>query len=228
MNYKKKLLKAIQLSFKNYIKFGARSSKKLYPLHHEIVNISKNIFGKSYEYHSYDNKELKVKGKYYDKNIDITITKNNIPICGIGVKFVTSNYKQNANNYFENMMGETANIQANQIPYFHFIVLRHQTPYYKKTSQKTGKKTADKIETINKKDLMKYINLILDNPQAHRPRAIGIFLIAIDENSNKVTSINLKNYFDSDFIELFENNLSIEKLFDEIKNYKNFIELKNG
>lgn len=66
---------------------------------------------------------MKVKGKYYDKDIDITVTKDNKPVMCIGIKFITSNYKQNTNNYFENMMGETANIQAlKNLPYFQLIV----------------------------------------------------------------------------------------------------------
>ncbi len=72
----------------------------------------------------------------------------------MGLKFVTSNYKQNANNYFESMMGETANIQRQNIPYAQVIVLRYETPYYKKkdwTSRKT--KHLQKLKSLTKKTL---------------------------------------------------------------------------
>ena len=70
------------------------------------------------------------------------------------------------------MMGETANIQTiRDLPYFQLIFLRYKTPYY------TKGKIEKKIEIINEKDLQKYINLVYDNPNAHRPYAIGIFHI---------------------------------------------------
>lgn len=47
------------------------------------------------------------------------------------------------------MMGETANIQRNNIPYAQIIVLRHETPYYKKGLDNQKNKTPEKIEVIN-------------------------------------------------------------------------------
>ncbi len=170
---------------------------------------------------------MKVKGKYYDKDIDITVEKNKKPVLCLGIKFVTSNYKQNANNYFENMMGETANIQATKnLPYFQLIVLRHKTPYYLKTTQKNGIKEASKIEIINEHDLQKYINLAYDTPQAHKPYAIGILLIDLEEKTAKVAAINTSKIFTKDFAQLLENKLSIKNLFNEIENYKKFINSK--
>ena len=128
-------IQAISASFQKYQEFGAQSTEKLKPIHKFLADTLQQIFGNEYELHylGSDSKEKTVEGKYYPKNIDMTITKENKPIFCVGLKFVTSNYKQNANNYFENMMGETANIQANTgLPYAHVIILRHETPYYKK------------------------------------------------------------------------------------------------
>lgn len=118
------------------------------------------IWGKKYSvcYMGASSKEAKVPGKYYPKDIDIAVIDNKTPVFCLGIKFITSNYKQNANNYFENMMGETANLQASQIPYAHIIIMRHQTPYYEKNNSETPKKT----EIINKKDITKY--LMYDTP----------------------------------------------------------------
>lgn len=229
MDYESRLLDAIGLSYSNYIEFGARSNKKLIPLHHEITSIMMDIFGSEYQFFSYDHHgELKVVGKYYDKDIDITVVKGSQIVCCVGVKFITSNYKQNANNYFENMMGETANIQANNIPYYHIIVLRHETPYYKKTSQATGLKTASKIEEITQKDLQKYLNLTMDVQHAHKPKGIGLFLVDIDEQEGTIRPTNMSLCFEPDFLYLFNQNMSILKLFSDIENYKNFIERNNG
>lgn len=124
MYIEKNFIKAISQSFKKYIEHGSRSTEKLKPIHNFVAQTLQTIFGEDYELHVMgdDNKEMKVEGKYYDKDIDVTVTKDNKPVVCLGIKFVTSNYKQNANNYFENMMGETANIQARKdLPYYQLI-----------------------------------------------------------------------------------------------------------
>jgi hypothetical protein len=229
MYIEKDFIKAISQSFKKYIEHGSRSTEKLKPIHNFVAQTLQKIFGETYEIHFLgdETKEMKVKGKYYDKDIDITVAKDNKPVICLGIKFVTSNYKQNANNYFENMMGETANIQARKdLPYFQLIILRHQTPYYSKTTQRTGTKEPTKIEIINEHDLQKYINLAYDTPQAHKPYAIGILLIDLDEKNAKVNSLKPQTLFEKDFAKLLESKLSVENLFAEIENYKKFLKSK--
>lgn len=229
MYTEKDFIEAISQSFKRYIEHGSRSTEKLKPIHNFVAQTLQKIFGEIYEVHflSDETKEMKVKGKYYDKDIDITVAKDNEPVICLGIKFVTSNYKQNANNYFENMMGETANIQARKdLPYFQLIILRYQTPYYSKTTQRTGTKEPTKIEIINQHDLQKYINLAYDTPQAHKPYAIGILLIDLDEKNAKVTILKPNELFEKDFAKLLESKLSVENLFAEIENYKKFLKNK--
>ncbi len=229
MYIEKDFIKAISQSFKKYIENGSRSTEKLKPIHNFVAQTLQKIFGETYELHFLgdETKEMKVKGKYYDKDIDVTVTKENKPVICLGIKFVTSNYKQNANNYFENMMGETANIQARKdLPYFQLIILRHETPYYSKTTQRTGTKEPAKIEIINEHDLQKYINLAYDTPQAHKPYSIGILLIDLDEKNANVKALNPSALFEKDFAKLLESKLSIENLFIEIENYKKFLNTK--
>ena len=189
----KEFIKAVEQSFKMYKLHGARSTEKLKPIHKFIAETLAKIFGKNYELHFMgdENKEMTVAGKYYPKDIDITISRNKEPVFCLGIKFVTSNYKQNANNYFENMMGETANIQATQIPYAQLIILRHETPYYKKNETELP----SKIEIVNDKDIAKYLKLMYDQPQAYRPNYLGIQLINIDEKTRKITITNLEKSF---------------------------------
>jgi len=217
-------LRAISLSFRQYKKHGARSTEKLKPIHLYVANLLKSIWKGDFEIHYLggDSRELTVEGKYYPKDIDICVTHNDTPVFCLGIKFVTSNYKQNANNYFENMMGETANIQARKdLPYAQLIVLRHKTPYYLKNETEKP----NKIEIINEKDLSKYLKLIFDTPQAHRPQIIGIHLIDIDEKTQTAISVNLYEAFEKEFADLLENKLSLKKLFKEIENYKQFYKI---
>ncbi|HON57082.1 MAG TPA: hypothetical protein PLM75_07315 [bacterium] len=224
---------AIKNSFINYKASGPRSTEKLKPIHIYIKNILENIWGKGFTIYCIGNNgEYKVKGKYYEKNIDIAVIdkKCNNPVFCVGVKFVTSNYKQNANNYFENMMGETANIQAlKNLPYAQLLILRYKTPYYKKRASYSDKEETDKIEIINEKDLQKYLNLVFDVKQAHRPYIMAVLLIDINEKTNKVSCLSPFSLYDQKFAELLDKNLSIIRFFEEIQNYKDFyLTNKNG
>jgi len=217
-------LKALSQSFENYLEFGARSTEKLKPIHLFLANTLQNIFGEGYQTHylGENSKELTVEGKYYPKDIDITVTHNEKPIFCLGLKFVTSNYKQNANNYFEGMMGETANIQRQNIPYAQVIVLRYETPYYKKGLDEQKDKKTSKIEVINQKDLSKYVNLVFDTQQAHRPFAIGILLVEINETTCEVKKIKSNSVLDSTFAEVFDTKVSISNLFQEVMTFAKF------
>lgn len=77
---------------------------------------------------------------YIDKMEDITIQHKGKDVGGIAIKFVMQNYSQNSNNYFENMLGETANIRCNSIPYFQVFIILDKLPYYNK-QKKTQKKS---------------------------------------------------------------------------------------
>jgi len=216
MIYKDKdFLIAIEQSFKAYKEKGARSTAKLKPVHKFVADTLAKIWGKGFEicYLGEDSKEATVEGKYYPKDIDITVLDREKPVFCLGIKFVTSNYKQNANNYFENMMGETANIQAlGGLPYAQLIILRHETP--------------SKIEIINDKDIAKYLKLNFDVPQAHRPNYLGILLINIDEKTGKVSLTDLEKSFSTETAKLLTKTLSIKTFFDNIYNYKDYYILK--
>lgn len=55
--------------------------------------------------------------------------KNRKVAAGIGVKFVMQNYFQNSNNYFENILGETAHIRSKRIPYFQIFIIPDILPH---------------------------------------------------------------------------------------------------
>jgi|AntAceMinimDraft_17_1070374.scaffolds.fasta_scaffold00511_10 hypothetical protein len=66
-----KFLKEISTSFQKYIEFGPRSTEKLKPIHKFVAQTLIKIWGRNYKVHfmGENSKELKVKGKYYDKNL---------------------------------------------------------------------------------------------------------------------------------------------------------------
>ena len=224
--YKEKdFINALEASFKAYKEFGARSTAKLKPIHKFLADTLSDIWGKNYTIHflGEDTKEMTIEGKYYPKDIDITVANNGKPVFCLGIKFVTSNYKQNANNYFENMMGETANIQAvGDLPYAQLLILRSQTPYYAKNETEIP----SKIEIISDKNISKYLKLIFDKPQAHRPDYLGIQLIDIDEKTGKVSFSNIDKSFSKDTVKFLKNKLSLKHFFNEIETYRDYLLIK--
>ncbi|HRV32051.1 MAG TPA: hypothetical protein P5241_00430 [Candidatus Paceibacterota bacterium] len=177
-------LKAISAAFLAYNKFGARSNKKLLPIHKWFAEIIESKLTKDYSVRSLGKGgEVDLNGKYYPKTLDITILKGKKIITTISFKFVTSNYKQNSNNYFENLLGETANIRRTGIGFAHFLVLRARTPYYDKNKGNLRGKEK-KLEILHESDLLKYIKLFKDLDFPHKPEVLGIAIIDFDRRGN--------------------------------------------
>lgn len=163
-------------SFKKFLETGSRSNKKLKFLHGEIAKDLKERLGNSYWIKSLgigNGKEEKINGKYIEKAVDITIMKDLNPIAGIGVKFVMQNYSQNSNNYFENMLGETANIRCANIPYFQIFIIPDKLPYYKNDG------TIQKWEEFTVHNSEKYLTLSKDDIQTsiHTPTKTLLYVI---------------------------------------------------
>lgn len=133
-----------------------------------------------------------------DKTVDVTIFKDKKDIAGVAVKFVMNNYSQNSNNYFENMLGETANIRANKKKYYQILVLPEELPYY------NNKGVITKWENITDHNIDKYFKLSQDNEDLffHTPIKTLIFMIKFpDLLKDKITKksqykkyyLNIKN-----------------------------------
>lgn len=192
-------LSTIQQSFLKFLQTGSRSNEKLKILHGNIAKDLSERLGNKYQIKSLgfdDNKEGKIEGRYIDKNVDITIIKNGKPIAGIGVKFVMQNYAQNSNNYFENMLGETANIRSNNIPYFQIFIIPEVLPYYE--SSNNGIK---KWETFNSHHIKKYTKLSNDNEDLffHTPTKTLIYILKFSDCRTQ----NIKNK--TDYINYYTN-----------------------
>lgn len=217
-NIQDKFLKAINASFIAYNKKGgARSSKKLIPIHKFLSEVILKRLKNRYSIKSLgigNGKEATIDGKYYPKDLDIAIFKNDKIVATISFKFVTSNYKQNANNYFENLMGETANIRRQNIGFAHFLVLRGHTPYFSKNKGNLRGKEI-KTEIIKEGDLRKYIKLFKDMDFPHKPDLIGICLLDFDKNK-KAKFVNLNDFnFTAETKQLLKNDFSLNNFLNK-------------
>ena len=193
-------------SFLRYLEVGSRSSKKLLNLHGAIswdLCARLNSDGQSnYQVESLgfgSGSEVQVKGRYGYKKIDITVTRNGNPIAGIAVKYVMSNYSQNSNNYFENMLGETANIRCVDIPYFQIFALPDKIPYFRKDG------SIKKWETITANNLEKYIELSKEDfsVNMHVPNKMLVAVVSFASNEGggflqPQTKSDYINYYQSE------------------------------
>lgn len=172
-----RFIDAVRESYAKYNSDGARSPKKIRPLHQWVADEMQCALTDTYILASLTKdghgKERKVVGKYYDKRVDIAISKTakGDPIAIISVKFVASNFKQNANNYFEHLMGETANIRRTGTIVGHLMVLPEKIPYFNNKGKITH------LETIKSHHLAKYIKLAKDENHPHKPNVLGVGVI---------------------------------------------------
>lgn len=174
-------LRVISESFDAFLEKGtSRSTDKLKPLHGAIAKDIAARLGNGYEVWSqgylYD-READVQGRYINKKVDITIKQRGKSVAGIAVKFVMQNYSQNSNNYFENMLGETANIRCNHCPYFQVFIILDKLPYYKRD------KSISKWETFSDHNISKYVKLSQDDIDVyfHTPNKTLIYVVHVPD-----------------------------------------------
>ena len=153
----------------------------------------------------------------------IAVCRGNTVLGAVGFKFVMSNYKQNSNNYFENMLGETANIRCNRIPYFQVLVLLKELPYYDNSGRIT------RTEHINEHNLHKYIKLSEDNIETffHTPTKTLIYVVSLSESLSDHHIANKAQYneffrdkdlnVDNEFNDLFQSGVVINDFAKFIK-----------
>ena len=189
-------LQVIIESFKTYLSVDtSRSTAKLKTLHGHIAQDIKELFGSEYTVLSQgigNDKEGSIQGRYYLKNVDITVNKQGKSVAGYAVKFVMRNYSQNSNNYFENMLGETANIRANAIPYFQVFIIFEKVPYYKNGG------AFQKYDVLTEHNLEKYLALSKDDPATycHTPDKTLLVILQLKEKSPSHVFLDSKDYAD--------------------------------
>lgn len=196
-------LAVIEKSFVEFIRSGtSRSTKKLVPLHGAIAkDILTRLGGVAGGYSVMSQgyasgREGVISGRYMDKKVDITIFRNSRAVGGIAVKFVMQNYSQNSNNYFENMLGETANIRSANCPYFQVFIIPDKLPYYDRN------KNIKHWECFTDNNVRKYCILDNDNPEVllHSPNKMLIYVVKLPD----VGSVQTFDLYQRKYIDFFE------------------------
>src|SRR5437868_2835945 len=89
-----------------------------------------------------------------------------------------SNYRQNTNNYFENMLGETANIRTKSILYFQIVICFSRSPYFYKEENK--ERIIKNIEKVNLNHLEKYQILSQDDTLIYFHSPLKTLVVLVD------------------------------------------------
>lgn len=179
-------LNVIRSSFKSYLDVGtSRSTNKLKPLHGCIARDLASLLGGDFRVQSQgyrEDKEATIHGRYIDKDVDIAVSYRGKYVGGFAVKFVMRNYSQNSNNYFENMLGETANIRTAGIPYFQIFIIFDKVPYF------TNGGVLKKYDEISNHNIDKYIALSQDNPSQfyHTPDKTLLVILKLKEPNREI------------------------------------------
>ncbi len=178
-----RFLVAITRAYEAYIEHGPRSNEKLKILHGWIKTELTDILDNEYTIVSLsndvaDSREETVTGKYYDKNVDICVSRDNMDIGIISVKFINSSFIKNANNYIEGQLGETANLRSNSIIFAHLFCITEPIPKYKKVGDNM---ICNERESIRNYDIEKYHRLVNECPKPpHAPDVQGICIAKSD------------------------------------------------
>ena len=219
-------LHIISESFHDFLKSGtSRSTAKLKKLHGAIAKDLHERLGNEYQVWSQGylyEKENFIMGRYLNKRVDITVKKGDKSVAGIAVKFVMQNYSQNSNNYFENMLGETANIRCNHCPYFQIFIILDKLPYYNNEGE------IRRWESFSLHNISKYEVLSKDdiNVYYHTHNKTLIFVIHIPDNENIKTKKEYLSFYKEN---QFNMEISNNKYYDFsnsviLNDYEKFME----
>ena len=164
-----------------------RSNGRTKILHGWIQEELKRELGRDYQLTGQSRSsshEATVEGLYYPKKVDILVSRGGRNLGIISVKSAASNYSQNSNNYFENLIGETANLRGANIAYGHFFCITYPVPYYEDGGYFRN------WEYIKNHHIQKYFKLQADSAyQLHVPDEMAIGIVDLDTDGDAITGI---------------------------------------
>jgi hypothetical protein len=156
-----------------------------------------------------------VEGAYYRKKVPIVVSlEGDIKLC-IGSKSILNGYGANIINHFQNLLGETANIQANGIMYANILFIPTRIP---KNNSGGG---IIEYERITEADLQKFVKLFSLQDFTHTPFATACIIIDINYEAETVQLTDLSTIFTPNFQQFYHENLSMSQFLAKIVEYCN-------
>lgn len=147
-----KIIDIVKNIYLIYINNGSRSPSKVLFFHKEIKNVLSNIFKEEKGYNIEIEKQVLSTNSSFKKRCDIVISRKGKIEIIIPTKIIMSNFKQNRNNYFENLTGEICHLKwANENVFIIPInIFMNETVYL------TKNKIIKKFERVEYKDFQSY------------------------------------------------------------------------
>lgn len=163
---------------------ATRSNKILFELHSNIANIAKQHT--EYNVISLPEKEFSFVSNIGSKKIDIAIVDDNNNLkAAIMFKGVRSEYNKNANNYFENMRGESALFIENNIPICQIIFIPTQVRHKNSNGEKV-------FETPSEHSYSNYSNFYNSHSPYWNLLKLGVFYFDIEYENDCKTNYSEK------------------------------------
>jgi hypothetical protein len=155
----KRFIQILNETYETYFKYGSRSSKKVDYFHSSIKDILEQYFTCEKGYDIKLEYNIKSCNSSKKKKCDIVVLKNNIPYIIFPVKIIMTNYKQNKNNFWENLTGELSQIKwfNPDIRIIPINIFMDKTPYLKNS------KEIKHFESVTPSDIEIYNELIKRN-----------------------------------------------------------------
>ena len=167
-----------------------RSKARLRILHGWVQKEIAEQIGTDYEIYGLNDEggaEEKVSGWFYEKNVDVAVKRDNRVFGVVSIKFVNSNFRQNAGNYFEGQLGETANLRRNDIVFGNIFCVTNPIPYLNKQRKLV------RMENIRDSDIEKYHKLVRDHIHVHAPDVQAFCVFQLDWEKKQITGICDRN-----------------------------------
>ena len=180
-----RFLKAMQESYQKVLDHGPRSNEKTKVLHGWVQDELKRELGDEYTFTGQtpqSAREAQVGGMYYDKKVDVLISRNGQELGVISIKFVISSYWKNSTNYIEQQIGETANLRRKNIVYGNLFCLTNPIPRVE-----GGRVTSH--EHLREQDIQRYAKLRADHEHAHAPDEMALGIVELDAEANAITGV---------------------------------------
>lgn len=161
---------------------ATRSNKILFPIHSQIRQILSEY--SKYNIVSLPDKEYLFDSAIGSKKVDIALIDEEGHLKGaVMFKAIRSEYNKNANNYYENMKGESSLFIDNGIPVYQIIFI--PTQIHHKNSR------GDKIfETPTQKSYDNYYNFCLNHSNYWHKLKLGVYYFDFDYDTYKVSYSN--------------------------------------
>ena len=210
----RRFLDAMQRSYQKVLERGPRSNEKTKILHGWVQDELRRELDAEYAFTGQtptSGTEATVSGMYYDKRVDILITRDGQELGVVSIKFVISSYRKNAINYFEQQIGEIANLRRKNIVYGNLFCVTNPMPRLS-----NGKITG--FERLAERDIQHYIRLRDDYEHVHSPDEMAIGIVDLDTEQNAITAITDLSTLDfSDAsVNALRTTLSVSQFFKEM------------